>query len=222
MENKRPLWELFPELVEMVRQDHTQRGVAGGGHDFLHALMVAQYGKLIAKNKRIGVLVWVAGICHNTDHLFPLLEIKGRLDSYLEITDLSAEEKWLVIEAVIEHSKLNDPRDNPVTIALKDADRLANIGPNVFIRSGQFRPQLPTYDPFYVLTLDPESTFQGPMSCLDDIKHCLEWEQWLRLPKAKELAIPYFKQLRIFIKGFARQLKEVDLLPYPFKAPKER
>lgn len=41
---KKSLWEAFTELVNEVRQDHEkQKVLVGGGHDFAHALMVAQY-----------------------------------------------------------------------------------------------------------------------------------------------------------------------------------
>jgi len=65
-------------------------------------------------------------------------------------------------------------------VALKDADRLANIGPNIFIRSGQFYPLLPPFDPRHIDEFDPQSTYRSPRNVLDDIRYCLEWEEWLR------------------------------------------
>lgn len=213
----KPLWEIFPVLTQMVRQDHREFGTVGEGHDFLHALMVAQYGQIIAEQKRIGILSWVAGMGHNADRLFPPAEIEKRLKDYLEETDFSDEEKEWEIEAIVHHSELNDPNDDPVTIALKDADRLANIGSNILLRSSQHHPHLPAYNPRYIFSPHPSSTYRKPKSVLDDINYLFEWESWLRLPKAKVLAKRHFSELRRFRKGIDFQLREVKLLPYPFE-----
>jgi HD superfamily phosphodiesterase len=201
----------------MIIDDHSEGGSIPGGHDFLHALMVAQYGQIIADNEQNGMLAWVAGLCHNTDRLFPGKEVE-RLSHYLENgTNLSSIDREIIVKAVLKHSELNKPDDGIITIILKDADRLANIGPNIFIRSGQFYHQLPAYDPRYIVKPNPEAVYNKPLTVLDDIKFCLEWEEWLRMPKAKKLAKPYFKLLRTVIKKFEYQLKETNLLiDFPF------
>ncbi len=129
----------------------------------------------------------------------------------------------LIVDAVLTHSKPPDINDNSVTIALKDADKLVSIGPNIAVRSGQLYHNLPDFDPRYLKQPDPTSNYRNPKTVLRDIMFSLEWEgtapngiDWIRLPKAKELAKPWFKLLRAYIKGFAKQLKEVGLLPYPF------
>lgn len=221
---KKPLWEVFSKLLKMVRQDHIEKGAIGGSHDIVHALFVAQYAGIIAESKKVGILAWVAGIIHNTDRLFSEEKVKEQLHYYLiHGTNFSKKEKKLIFEAVINHSKLNNPKDNSVTVTLKDADKLANIGPNIFIRSAQFYHNLLAFDPRYLEQVDPTSNIKNPKTVLRDIMFSLEWggkdpnnKDWIRLPKAKKLSNPWFKQLRAFVEGFAKQLEEVNLLPYPF------
>lgn len=216
----RQLWKIFPKFTDMVRKDHQERRIIGVSHDFVHSIMVAQYGEIIADNEHLGLLAWVAGMCHSTDRLFPDdpdEKIEQRVYHYLESTNLSKQEKNLIIEAVMAHSKPNDPNDNPVTIVLKDADRLACIGPGTAFRSAQRFPHVPAFDPRYLEKPDPLATYLKARNPFNNIRHTLEWEPWLRSDKAKELAKPWFKQLRTFLKGFSTQLQEVDLLPYPFE-----
>jgi len=217
---KTPLWETYPKLVQWVREDHLRVKAFGGGHDFLHALMVAQYGKLIAEDERVGTLAWIAGICHNADRLFPDLEDREIAEFVgFQIdrgTDVSSDEKRIIVEAVLRHSELNKLEDNPVTVALKDADRLVNIGPGVVIRSGQLFHDLPAFDPRFITEQDPRATYRKPMTSFRDLQHHMEWEEMLRLPRAREIARPWFEASRAFLAGFERQLREVGLLPYPF------
>lgn len=239
-QTKKPLWEIYEEryadFVKAVRQDHISRGKFGGGHDFTHALMVARYAILITEGYNIpgekrgylGLLTWIAAICHNTDRLLPKgtsPEVVATQIEYYLLTgevDLGKVERELVVEAVLEHHNRNKPEDSAVTIALKDADRLANIGPNNIIRSGQLHEKLPAYDPRYVADPDPEATYKVPKTCLHDVLCSLEWEPWLRYPTAIELAAPYFDYYRRFKEVFVRQMQEVGFIDekgnstYPF------
>lgn len=219
------LWERFPILCEMVRRDHRQKGVTvGGAHDFMHALMVAQYGYIIAPDaacEKIGELAWIAGICHNTDRLFPdwsEAQIAGKVREYLKQgTYLNDLERALVVKAVLKHSRPNEPTDETITIALKDADRLANIGPHWILRMAQHAPRLPVCDPRYFDTADPKATYRNCRTLFHQFRCALEWEGWLRLPKAKELGKPWFDEIRRFMAGLSKQLEEVGLTPYPFE-----
>lgn len=208
------LWSTFRDLARKVQKDHIEQNAIGGGHDFLHALMVAQYGWMIAERK-YGLLAWVAGICHNTDRLFPEGDAESIVRGYLnQYTEIIKSDKKFIIEAVLNHSKLNDPNDHAVTIALKDADRLANIGALTCIRAGQFRFDLPGVDPVHLFD-DPKASYKDPKSAARNICFTLEWEPWMRLPKAKELAKPYFDFLREFLGNIEQQLRETGLYPYP-------
>ena len=119
-----------------------------------------------------------------------------------------------MVEAVLNHPKLNDSADNLITITLKDADRLANLGPNAYIRSGQLYHYLPAYDPRYIKNPNPAATFSDPKTVLHDIRCALEWEQWLRLPRAKEIGKKYFDHLRAYLNDFEKQIHEAGLVSF--------
>ena len=209
-------WERFPILTEKVRQDHIVHGVHGGSHDFYHALAVAQYALLIVEDTALASLAWVAGLCHNTDKMFPAEKVSAVVQDYLDTgTDFSLDEKTLVRVAVLEHGKRNDPCDSLVTVALKDGDRLGNIGPLHWLRSAQFRPSILPVDPRYISSQDPTATFKNPKTILRDIEHTLEWEEWLRLPKAKQLGKPLFAEIRRFKATIQKQFETLGLLPFP-------
>lgn len=223
------VWELYEEsyadLVDAVRRDHVRAGKFGGGHDFTHALMVARYAVVIAEDLEIGELAWVAAICHNTDriyHDFDERQIEMMLQTYLGETDLDLGRRQLVVQAVLKHHDLNQHEDSPVLVVLKDADRLANIGPNNILRSGQHYHMLPAYDPRFVVSPDPEATYREPQTVLHDTLCSLEWEPWLRCPKAIALAKPYFAFYRGFKRMFEYQMREVGFVndegspTYPF------
>ncbi len=217
------LWNSFPELVVIIQKDHKrQQPLSFGGHDFGHALGVAQYAAMIAEDEKTGTLGWVAGLCHNTDRIFPGSsdeEIEKKIREYLNATSFEDREKSLIVEAVLEHPKKNDPNDNPVTIILKDADRLDNLGALVCLRSAQLYHNMPAVDYIHLFS-DPNATFKNPGSVAKDIAHLLEWEPWLRLPKAKILAAPKFAFLKSFLQEIEHELREKGLYPYPF-APDE-
>lgn len=211
----RKLWLEFPELVSAVQQDLKEMDVLyQGPHSFLHALMVAQYGWLIAEEENIAIAVWVAGLCHDLHrHCDNQIELVNKLDYYLTLTGLDESVKPMIKQAVLNHdNKPNDPADNPVTVALKDADRLGNIGPAHWPRAGQFRPCIPVFDPVNFLS-DPEATFKNPRSICRDIRHTMEWESWLRLPRAKEIGKPYFEAIRWFLKTIEKQHADLGLFP---------
>lgn len=215
----KPLWEVFPHLNVAVRKDHERMGATGGAHDFVHALMVAQYAVKIAENDHTGKLAWIAGLCHNTDRLFPEDAVERIIQVYMNLSDIGFvdDEKALIVEAVLEHHKLNNDNDNPVTITVKDADRLANVSALLLVRAGQFYPNLPAFDPRFLIKPDPMATYREPKTVLHDIRCALEWEPWLRLPKAKELGKPRFTLLKRFIDDVQFQMKETGLLSFPWK-----
>jgi len=210
----------FPKLLKMVRENYQKKKIFGRGHDLLHALLTAQYGIMIADDEHIGELVWIAGICHITDRLFPEEEVQKQLLYYLnEGTSLPPESKSQIITAVKRHSKPNDPSDDLLTVTLKDADRLANLGPNLFIRAAQFYNGLLAFDPRYVLEPDPTATYQTPKTVLHDIRCALEWDTdprfCLRLLKARKYATRYFSWIKDSIELLGEQLEETGLLPFP-------
>ncbi|MBI4085867.1 MAG: HD domain-containing protein [Candidatus Liptonbacteria bacterium] len=223
----------YTELLTMVIRDHEKVRASESGHDFEHALMVANYSVRIADDARTAKLAWVAGICHNTDHLIErglvpehfrkkhTLDtlVRKKLIQYLQYTTLNHNDKQLVIEAVMEHRKRNDPRDSKVTVALKDADRLANVGALLCLRSAKELEHLPVLD-YIHLFHHPSSSYRHPESVGKDISYSLEWKKWLRLPKAKKIGAKRFAFLKIFMQDIENQLKESRLRPYPFSRKK--
>jgi len=216
----KPLWEVFPELVAAVREDHRKAGaLVGTGHDFMHALMVAQYASQIADSD-MAELGWAAGICHNSNRLFKDENdslIGKRVRGYLD-GSFNEQEINQIIEAVMNHPTHNSPADKLLTIILKDADKLANLGGLLVIRCGQFQPNLPPVNPLYLGEYPPGCNYRNPGSIYRDLVSSLEWEEpgWFRIPKAIELAKPLFAQLRSFLDSIASQLQAVGLIPYPF------
>lgn len=213
-----PMWKVFPELVRMVREDHkAKNALVGDGHDFTHALMVAQYCLQIT-DEPIATLAWVAGICHNTDRHYGDQMVESMVNQYLACTNFSDQDKKLVLEAVLNHSHLPSSSDNPVTIILMDADKLGNLGWQVVVRSAQLQPHLPLINFIYLDQYPPGHNFKNPGSIYRDMVSVLEWSEpgWIRTPKAKELAKLLFDNIRRFLDGILKQYKDIGLLPYPF------
>lgn len=210
------LFQKYQKLVQQVRYDHEQYRVNTPGHDLLHALMVAQYAVMIAPDASIGELAWVAALLHNTDRLLKNdVLVEPQVTKHLLSTPLSLEEQKVVCRAVLEHAKRNSDDDDDVTMVLKDADRLANIGPSNILRIGQGFPHLPAVDPLH-FAQDPSASYENLKSVYRNVAELVLWdsEGWLRLPKARELAKPYFDFLRQFMKLLERQYEEVELKPY--------
>lgn len=185
------------------------------GHSIDHALMTAQYALLIAKNPRIGELAWIAGLLHNIDRVSNNPE--GMIESLLRLLPkqkISELDICRIKNAVKRHSELNKTDDDDLLITLKDADRLANIGPLNFIRCGQHHREIPAIT-LGIYNLNPRSTYNQPISCLDSIHYNLEWEDMLRLPKAKSIGKKQFDYYRDFIVRNREQFAEVGLDQWP-------
>lgn len=209
----------YPELVRAVRWDHycyQYQRVAS--HDFYHALMVAQYAVIIAEEPRTGELAWIAGLCHNTDRLFGCdgCVVAEQVERYLDsCPGVGSDERALVVDAVVKHSRKNEPDDSPVLVSLKDADRLANLGAQAVIRSAQHYATLSPFDPRFVEADDPQASYRDPRTVLRDVRECFVWQEWLRTERARQLAAPHFAWLQSFVDNLAQQLRETGLLPLP-------
>ncbi len=213
------LWEEFPSVVQRVRSDHRRNPRTTPGHDWYHALSVAQYAQRIAESEDVGRLAWVAGICHNTDRLFQLDDdgVEPIVQVYLSESSLTKHERHLIVDAVLEHSKKNTISDSVVTIILKDADRLANLDASHLVRTGQFKPCIPVVDLRFMHYQDPTATFQDPKSHLRNLQHTLEWETWMRLPKAQALAAEKCAFIRAYTKRLVQEWEALGLDPYPLE-----
>ncbi len=210
----------YGTLVEMVRADHIAKGAIGKGHDFYHALRVANMClKISDYDSLIDELAWVAGLIHNVDHLFPANEIGSNLIRYFDATSLCAEYRHIIKLAVERHSGRNHPDDSDVQICLMDADKVVCLEADVIMRAAQFVCHLPTFDPRFVRTDDPSANYRNPKTVIRDLLGVLEWvdlDGWFRLPKALEMAQERAKFIRLFINTFARQLEAANMLSPEF------
>ena len=186
--------------------------VANQGHGFDHDTLVAGFAVRIAATPHIAELAWIASHLHSFDRRLPKEEVEKVVRRHIALVpDLSSDDVEWIWEAVRDHSEKNNENDNAVSIALKDADRLANIGPSVIIRGGQFYPNTTTQDFGHLLDFDPASKYNEPKTVLDDLRFCLEWELWLRLPEAQRIAKPFFDFLRAFFEMNAKHVQEAEL-----------
>lgn len=213
----------FAALYEVVKTNHQNAIDSGkvlvGGHGWDHDLRVAQTGALIADDDRIGEMAWVAGLMHSTDRHFGerTNEVLLHYFSLLPQGEFNPLEMSQMLDAVLNHSGKNSPsdEDNPVLVTLKDADRLANLGAINFIRGGQHRPNIPAVIPEYLGRRDPRSTFRDIKSCYDALWFNLEWEDMIRLPKAKVMAKKHFDRIREWQRWAVDEMEEVGLYPWP-------
>lgn len=224
------IWEVFPNLCRMIFQSHLENHIVGGGHEFDHVLKVGQFALNIAEDEAVGKIAAAAGLCHNADRIVevagnyarnqgPLKRVRELVNCWLNNNqELTSTEKPQVLRAVMHHAGRNLESDRPAVVALKDADRLANLELDVVIRAGQFLADLPALDPVQLLH-DPQASFKDPKSVLRDICHCLEWIQVesvkIRLPKAMALAKPRADALSNFFGTLLKQRQEMGLVPYP-------
>lgn len=237
----RKIWEVYPGLAGAVKQAHDEVGLNNGGHDFDHALRVAQMALTVAwpENQHLALFAGMAGLCHNADRILERkLHLKsGNISTVSDEDVIALTRGWLrsvigfgewewrseftsVIEAVINHgSKPNSPDDHLVTIALTDADRLINMEPDVIIRYGQHHLDIPALDPVYI-EATPGANYRDPKTVAWDIANCITWAAEtgpyiLRLPKARELGQERAAYLRMFLDTLKRQRANLGLIPYP-------
>lgn len=209
------LHQKYSNLLMNVRDDHERLKSRTNGHDFVHALMVAQYAQLIAEDEETATLGWLAGLIHNTDHLFGKKDARKNIERYLRLApNLSIRQKISITHAVRIHANLDRKDDSPIAVILKDADKLANLGALLLVRVGQFRHNLPLINLLYPNGNSPNSTYEKPETAIDNIWLIISrWEPKLRTKEARRIARPYFRFLRLFFRVMKKQLRECDLYP---------
>lgn len=203
--------ERFSKLFKFMCEFHSNHSSWSSGHDLFHDLFVAGYAVRIAddlakdaETTELHEAAWVAAMLHSTDRFMSHADLELFLPAVMNRNlgkgrRFSIAMKEQVVRAVLDHNKPNSPEDGPVTLILKDADRLANINPLVVIRSAQFQHNLPTHDPRHLgLQRAPGSTYRDPRTILCDLYGCIEWETWLRLPMAQAIGAKYFEFLKTF------------------------
>lgn len=213
------LFRKHAALVAAVKQDHVDNGAVGKGHDFLHAVRVANVAYEIAftetLHRRALEWAWICGILHNTDHLFGEKAVRVNLERYLALTELLPGEIAAIMHAVENHSKKNSPEVPPLLQFLMDADKVVCLEADVIVRAGQFMCHLPMFDPRYVNTPDPEATYRNPKTVLRDIEGVLEWvddpNKWFFTQTARRMAQERGALIRIFVNTLKQQIRDAGL-----------
>ncbi len=237
------MWERFPELTRAVAQAHKEVGLVASGHDMDHDLEVAELALVVAwdHDESAAVLAGVAGLLHSMDRILerrlslsqetistvPEEVVREVLCEMLhQYVCIDAADRDRVIGAVIHHgSKPNREGDDLVTIALADADRLANMGATLPIRSGQHHSRVRILNPVTIQVdyseRHPREKYNHPDSVLWDIQNAVNWYRQsdglyaLRLPKALEIGKIRAERLERLIEDILAERALVGLYPYP-------
>ncbi len=226
------IWHVLLELTERVWKDHAEVGMLGGHHDPDHAIRVAQMAVEVSEEPNVWLLAGTAGLVHNADRIIqhrlglnrrraPKENVRELVLSELSVTKFNKADRELIVDAVLNHDGKNDPSDSPVLVALMDADRLVNAEPDLIIRAGQFFSDLPVVDPIY-LEKDPDANYHDPRSVLRDVMETIVWLTpgddnlfYVRLPKARAMAVQRKKFFDDFLKELLLRREESGFYPYP-------
>lgn len=238
------VWELYPTLAREVKDMHQRVGLVASGHDADHDFEVGQLALMVAwpEDQEVAVLAGVGGLAHSTDRILeatlglgketisvvPEAEVRSSVMSLIiACTDIrNPESRKRVVNAVVHHgSNPNQPDDDLVTIAVADADRLANMGASLPIRSGQHNHLVRLLNPL-TMQVDPSDRsprekYNNPDSVLWDIQNCIDWYRnqngpyALRLVRSLELGKIRAERLERHIQEIKDDRVFVGLYPYP-------
>lgn len=238
------IWELYPALATQVRDLHKQVGLVASGHDADHDYEVGQLALVVAwsEDQDAAVLGGVGGLAHSTDRILEVKLGMGKetvsvvpeeavrssvMSLIISCTDIrDPESRERIVSAVIHHgSKPNQPDDDLVTKAVADADRLANMGATLPIRSGQHYHLLRLLNPDTIEVdpsdRSPREKYNDPDSVLWDIQNAIKWYRdldgpyALRLPESLIIGRIRAERLERFIEWIKSDRVFVDLYPYP-------
>lgn len=224
------IWELYPELVNVVKDSHVLYRLRGH-HDIYHVACVGDIAYHIALetwgNERTARLSGIAGLCHNADRI---LGVDGESPSndaveelirfWLGRTDVNPNAYDLIVHAVLAHDQENGERDSAVLIALRDADRIVNLRLDVVMRTAQLHNALPTVD-YDHFTNSPTAVIKQPESVARVFEYVLEWVDpsspfCIRTDAGMALARPRAKLLRGYLDNLQEQLQQDGIFPAPF------
>lgn len=210
--------EFYNEVKRLHDSYPNQRG-----HDMYHNIHVALFGLKIA-DQAIQELVWLSAIPHSLDRIAGDNNFETNIRNCLKLVKgLNVSDIETVFDAVMNHGKLNEDSDSPVLVALKDADRLANMFLTLVIRVGQHRPNIPACEMKYLRKSNPAcptsdlASHSKPQSSLDDLRYCsTNWPKMMRTPKGKVLIGPLAAEITTFLDKVASQyewlgMDQIDL-----------
>ena len=202
----------FTELYRYVKNLHAQSVTGERGHGLDHDVLVAEFARYICPVESLLDKVWVAGMLHSIDRMVDESEVEKTIrEALLLVSQFTDTEREEVFQAVLRHSERNQDDQSPIQIVLMDADRLANLQMVIAIRAAQFRPNIPPLEIEYLDGQNPASTYRDPRSILDDLRHCIEWVGWLRIPKAKEMGGELEKNICSYIEKVAEPYELLGL-----------
>ncbi len=192
------------------------------GHGMEHNVHVALHGLDIVlhdhpNDAALAELVFMASIAHSLYRLVDrddqagfdhLVIVIGALANLTDNDDYLA-----VIQAVLDNGKKNDEgrTDNIVTVILKDADRVANVGAALAIRSGQFTPEIAPYEMAHLREANPASTYHDPTSVFEDLRGCFEWRDWMRTRRGKQIFDQKVGNLRAYLDTVAGEFEAIGM-----------
>lgn len=239
------IWEVYPKLFALVKENHRTLKMDGTGHPFDHTLSVGQIAVNIAEDETVARLAGAAGLCHNADRLHQQQRKTSKADSESHVKatmipqedtvalimnwldwsgEFTTEEEERIVSAVLLHSGFNVENCDPVLVALQDADRCVCSMTSVILDIAQFWSALPTIDPEW-LTGDPTAhSYKNPKSVLKNLECRYDWvdrtsKVCVRLPKAWKLMARYVAYIREFVAEVESQRAEIGLWPdYPVKS----
>ena len=238
------IWELYPALATEVRNMHESTGLVASGHDADHDFEVGQLALMVAwpENQQSAVLAGVGGLLHSIDRILDVsFGLKQETVSVAAVESVSASVRSLlvlctdvtdqesidrIVRAVVYHgSKPNQSDDDMIMIAVADADRLANMGATLPIRSGQHNHNVRLLN-HLTIEVDPSNRsprekYNNPDSVLWDIQNCIDWYRKpdgpyaLRLPMSLEIGKIRAERLEQCIQDIKNDRVFIGLYPYP-------
>lgn len=223
----------FYQEFEKTHERAIRTCILTRGHGPEHDLTVAKWCVILSDNQDTRELAWVAALLHSIDRLMPhylpheiVKSLVDRQFTYLPTHYFDSYEKEIISHAILHHAEKNKPEDSDVLVVLKDADRLANLAPEIIMRIGQFAPAVPSFDLQYIDRPHPDSSFGNLKTALDDLYYVLEWamgekfwlqprdqwetyaldNHWFRTPKAWPIAYQYAQFLLRYIEKVKKEV----------------
>jgi hypothetical protein len=197
----------FSDFYAAVKEIHDKAERPHRGHGLDHDVTVAQMTQLLVEPGHFAEMAWCAAMLHSVDRT--LLRDKrqfARAEHIIRVTleklphkHFTPGEQFLIFEAAVRHGEKNQDDQSSLQQILMDADRLTNLQMLVIIRSGQFCADIPAVELEYIGMFNPKTQYDSPMNALDDLRHCLEWRDWFRVPKAKEMGNQLCDELARYI-----------------------
>ncbi len=192
----------FHTLYLAIKNTHETSPNKHRGHGLDHDVAVAQMAVYIAPTSRLADSGWIAGLIHSTDRLVGADKFSVQLRTYLDLlpaNSFTSEEIEEIYLAALEHSEKLATHRSPTQEVLQDADKLINMQATLFIRNGQYLPDLPAVELSYLEKINPLSTYRTPKSCFDNIRIiATEFPDLIHTEKGKILAAQYTKRIQEF------------------------